>query len=616
MRGVLLALSVLSANLYSVAQSVAHNQDQPSLQQFFDRAQSLQASGEREQAIIAYRLFLSNALERMAGNRHRIGDHALAAQQLAAASSLLPDDLSLLRLWATAERDADHLEIAKELADKWITAQSRNADAYALRGSILAKLGQTDDEIRDLERAVELDPTLDNGFALAKAYLHKKDEPSAARLFAEMLASTGDTAAIHMDIGRTYGVAGYPDQAIEEFKKALAKDGTLPGLHYSLGASYLLSMGEIDFPQASAEFHRELDLHPDDFLSHAQLGYIALNRHEYATAEQELSRAAELNPHDPDTFVSLGQLYVDTSRPADAETALRKAIALTTDPSRNHYQVQRAHYLLGRILMQTGRTEQAKAEMQISTDLLKLSTLENQGRPAAEIADRARVLHLQQPDASPFDAPNMEPVAAFEKQLAPVIAESYNNLGVLAAQGDNFTAAMDYFTHAAQWRPDLDGLDYNLGRAAYSAKAYARAVQPLGNYLLKHPGDLWFRVALGVSLYSTGDAAGAVATLRPMEPSLPSLPAIEYLYAAAEVETGAAMDGIARLTRLEAAQPKKTELHRMLGKAYLRVGDMVHAEAELRSALRLDPGDTESRHWLSDLLLKQGKQPAAAATSE
>jgi tetratricopeptide (TPR) repeat protein len=585
----------------------------PTLQQQYDKAQSLQSSGDMEQAAFAYKLFIASAVDELATDRERLGDKPLAAKRFEEALTLRPNDEDLLLRTAKAERDAGHLPRAKELAAKLLAAQpptpARAAEAHALNAGIIASSGDADAAIREYEAAVALDPSLENGFALANAYLSKKDDKSAAKLFAEMQASTGDTAAIHMDIGRAYGEAGYPDQAIVEFKKALARDNTLPGLHYSLGASYLLSMGEIDFPQAAAEFHKELALHPNDFLSHSQLGYIALTGHNYPEAEKELRRAAEINPRDPDTLLSLGQLYVDTNRPADAEPVLRKSIALTTDLSRNHYQVQRAHYLLGRVLLQTGRTRDAKAEMQTSTDLLRLTTLENQGKSAGEIAAAGAGSHsLDKPIPSSLDPNALSAIEDREKHLSPAIADSYNNLGAITASDKDFPAAVYAFQKAAEWNPGLEGIDYNLGRAAYAAKDYATAVAPLTRDLQQNPNDVWFRSALGVSLFMTGKYQASIDTLRPMEASLPSVPPLATIYAAGLVETGDLANGIARLQQLESATPDKPELHRMLGKAYLTSGDKTRAEQELRATLRLDPTDTDTQHRLKELELTQAQK--------
>ena len=579
--------------------------DKLTLQQQYEKAQSLQSSGDMEQAAFAYKLFIADAIDELAADRAKLGDDALAAKRFEEAYTLHPSDADLLLHAADSERKAGNLTRAKELATQLLAAKPRSAESHVLIANILLAQAQYDEAIKEDEAAVALDPSIGNGFALAKAYLEKKDDQSAAKIFTEMLASTGDTAAIHMDIGRAYGGAGFPEQAIVEFKKVLAKDATLAGAHYCLGASYLLSMGEIDFPKAAAEFHKELALHPNDFLSYSQLGYIDLSQHKYPEAEHELRRAVELNPRDPDTLLSLGLLYIDTNRPADAEPVLRRSIALTTDVSRNHYQVQRAHYLLGRVLLQAGRAQEAKAEMQTSTDLLKLSTLQNQGKSSEEIAAAGHIPSLAKTAADSADDAALAQMKELEARFSPAIADSYNNLGAITAHDGDYSAAVQDFQRAAEWNPGLDGLDYNLGRAAYSAKDYSTAVPSLSRYLQQKPDDFWFRSALGVSQFMTRNFVGAIEALRPVEARLQASPQLASIYAASLVESGDMAQGIARLQQLEAANPAKPEFHRMLGRAWLRSGNNARAEEELRTTLRLDPSDATTQQQLA--LLEHGK---------
>ena len=576
-----------------VAQSVTH--PAPTLKNLYDHAQSLQVSGDLEQASFAYKQFLSTALSQLAYDRAYLGDKMKAANHLEAALELRPGDLQLTMRTAGAERDSGNLARAHKLAEDATKEAPKDADVHGLLGGILEREGRLDEATRELKQALALHPTLENGFALAAAYLTKKDDKDAANLFAQLQGATGNTAAIHMDIGRAYGVAGFPEQAIAEFKKGIAIDPSLPGIHYSLGASYLLSMGEIDFPQASAEFRKELVLHPNDFLSHSQLGYIALSQHKYVEAESELKRATELNPRDPDTFVSLGQLYVDTNHLPDAESALRKAIALTVDPSRNHYQVQRAHYLLGRVLQQMGKIEEAKGEMQSSAELLKLSTLTNQGKTTDQVTG------LSDHPSETLDPQALREVEEREKNLSAPIADSYNNLGAISARDQDYKSAVAAFEEAAKWNQSLEGLDINLARAAYAAKDYTAAAPPLLRLLKLDAKDVWCRSALGVSLFMTGDYHGSAEALRPMEASLSTMPSLASIYAADLIESGDVSHGIERLRSLEAADPDKAEVHRMLGKAYLVSGEKLRGEEELRAALKLDPSDSESRRRLATL---------------
>ena len=95
-----------------------------------------------------------------------------------------------------------------------------------------------------------------------------------------------------------------------------------------------------------------------------------MKRRQLVDAETELRKAAELDPGNPDPLVFLGQLYSDSNRDKEAEVTLRKAIQLTTDVSRNDYQINRAHYVLGRVLLRAGHTEDGTKELALSKELI------------------------------------------------------------------------------------------------------------------------------------------------------------------------------------------------------------------------------------------------------
>jgi tetratricopeptide (TPR) repeat protein len=67
----------------------------------------------------------------------------------------------------------------------------------------------------------------------------------------------------------------------------------------------------------------------------------------------------------------------------------------------------------------------------------------------------------------------------FAEQIGPLLAGSYNNLGVHAAMSGKYAEAAGYFALAAKWDPGLAGVDRNWGRAAFAAHDCAQAVAPL-----------------------------------------------------------------------------------------------------------------------------------------
>jgi Flp pilus assembly protein TadD len=126
-------------------------------------------------------------------------------------------------------------------------------------------------------------------------------------------------------------------------------------------------------------------------------------------------------------------------------------------------------------------------------------------------------------------------VEELEAKLSAPVADSYNNLGVIAARDNDYATAVDYFHHAAQWNPSLDGLDYNLGRAAYAAERFADAIAPLSRYLSSHPDNLETRSQLAVSLYKSQRYAAVLDTLAPILSTLRSDPKLADLYAQSQL---------------------------------------------------------------------------------
>lgn len=507
----------------------------PDLQQMYDSAQHAQSSGDLTAAARDYRGFLADTLRHLADGYVRAGDYPGGAKLFEEALAVVPENKATdLRLaYAQAALLARDIPTAKSQAAAVVAADTKSSTGRLILGEALLQTDENQEARKQLEAAVALDPNYKNGLALATAYLALSDTKDASKLFSEMSSGFGNTAAIHLDFGRAYAEAGNPDLAIVEFKKAIALNPRLPEAHYCLGASYLLSQGQVGFPEAMKEFHRELELNPNDYFSLAQVGYIAFSERRFAEAEEDLKRAASLDPRNPDNPLLLGQIYIQLNRPADAEQALRKAIVLTTDLSRNHYQVQRAHYLLGRLLVQTGHLDEAKQEMQISAKLLKMNSLRDQARlTGAPMSDAASIAPFQRPpDPAPMDIRARQALDDFTKRATPAIADSYNNLGAMAAGSNEFATATGYFTKAGKWNPALEGLDYNWGRAAFSAQLYAQAVPPLSRYLAAHPQEAGARRVLGISYFMVKDYAAVVQTLQPIKSSLAATPQLASMYA-------------------------------------------------------------------------------------
>ncbi len=546
-------------------------------------------------------------------------DYARSAPLFDEALNLQPHSPTLLLDYARTALTMGDFAHARTLATEFIRMypgdRQRLAQAHQVLGRALLKLNQDQDARKELETALALDPTFANGYNLAVACLDLDDEKCAVQIFAEMERSFGDTAEIHLAFGRAYGDSDFQPRAIPEFRKAIEENPHLPGAHYLL-AAVLLATGNEQSPleSAEAELKKELVISPRDAMTYSALGKIAVTRTNYAEAETYLTKAISLDPQSPDAYLYLGQMYFETNRFDDAETALRKSIALTTDVSRNRYQVQKAHYLLGRILMKKGQQDAAHAEMQINRELADKTLAQDKSKLAGlmETSGAADFPGNTSPlvGSGRQDQVALHNVEATRDKLTPALADSYNNLGAIAASNSDYSSAVTYFERASEWNPSLEGLDYNWGRAAFAGSLYADAILPLSRYVKAQPDDSGARSVLGLSQFLSGKYRDCVETLQPIEKT-ELAPQVEYAYASSLVESGQIRAGTERLLAVERVHSEIPDVHRELAKAYDRQGDQKRAIEELHAAIQLSPQDSGSHYDLGKIELARGNSAEA-----
>jgi tetratricopeptide (TPR) repeat protein len=624
LRGTFLAFTLISAAALPAQTGNKAAAGERSLQQHYIEAQELQRAGKLNEAAEQYRAFLADALTELAMGYSLVRDYAHAAPLFDEALALEPDSPSLLLDYARTALLQGDLAHANTLAAEFIRKNPGNreqlAQAHQLLGRTLLKLNRNQEARKELEAAVALDPTFANGYDLAVACLDLDDEKCAVRIFDEMEKSFGDTPEIHMAFGRAYGDSDFQPRAVTEFKRAIEQNPRLPGAHYLLASVLLATGGDESHVQgAEAELKKELVISPRDAMTYAALGKIAATRNNYPEAEAYLKKAILLGSQNPDAYLYLGQIYFDTNRPAEAETALRQCIRLTTDVSRNRFQVQKAHFLLGRILMKKGHQDAAHTEMDIARELAN-KTLSQDKSKLAGLLDTAG-LDAQAPaqeastaPASTADPKALREIEVLKERIKLPVADTYNNLGAIAATNNNYSNAVTYFKRAAVWNPSLEGLDYNWGRAAFAGSQFADAIMPLSRYVKSHPDDVGGRSVLAISQFMTGNYPGCVEALEPAIGKTDLAPQAEYVYAESMIRTGRIAAGSQRLVALEKSHPEIPDVHLALGEALKQQGEKQRALEEFRTVIQLSPRDAEAHYDFGRMKLEDGD--AAAAVPE
>ena len=581
------AFTIALLSVVSGARPV-RGQEQGSLRQQYLAAQGAQRSSDVPGAVAAYTSFLVQAQTELE-EAYLLGGDPKRSMQLLDNVLELSRTPDVLLQGARASLLSGDFDRAKALAVELISNRTQTkeelAEGHRIVGRVLLKAQQLKEARQEFEIATSLDPTFQNGYDLAVACLDLGDEACATKVFDEMQRSFGDKPELHVAAGKAYGNSDFQTHAITEFRRAIAEDPSSPGTHYLLAAVLLANGGdESARTDAEHELLAELRLSPHDAPTYTALGQIALIRGDYSKAEALLQKAIQYGPQLPEAYLYLGQVYFNTGRTDQAETALQNCIQRTSDPSRGRYQVQKAHYLLGRILSQRGKQDDARAELQLSRELADKALALDKSRLAGtnESAHPATV-QVAIPDSidnmtaatRPRDVQALQQAASLEAELRPALADAYNNLGVLTATRSQFREATAAFTHAAAWEPTLEGLDYNWGRAAFAHHAYAEAVGPLTRYVAAHAGDSGARSVLAISQYEVGNYKACVDALTPVEGKVLLTPQVEFMYAQALVKIGRLEEGASRLTALAKANPGIREIQNAL--------------AEVRSLQRSSP---------------------------
>jgi predicted Zn-dependent protease len=265
--------------------------------------------------------------------------------------------------------------------------------------------------------------------------------------------------------------------------------------------------------------------------------------------------------------------------------------------------------------MKKGEQDAAHAEMQMERELAdrtlaqdksKLAGLMDTSGPEDSSVTASAVVTPGREDQSA-----MRKVKAMRERFGPAVADSYNNLGAIAATNNDYSSASTYFEHASEWNPSIEGLDYNWGRAAFAGGQYAAAILPLSRYVKLHPDDVGGRSVLGLSQFLSSKYRDCVETLEPLMQRTDLAPQVEYAYAESLVESGEVAAGTQRLLDIERAHSDVPDVHRALGEAFDRQGDSKRAIEELRAAIKLSPQDGEAHYYLGRMELTGGDSAQA-----
>jgi predicted Zn-dependent protease len=186
------------------------------------------------------------------------------------------------------------------------------------------------------------------------------DDPEALYLSARYFSQLGERTAQDLaerfpnspQVGKLNAEALESKQmwkeAIEAYRKVLAQDPKLPGVHFRIAAILLDTSSSAEAAaEARKELEAELEINPNHAAAVFVMGEIARRAGAWDEAIQRFSRAAQLDVGFLEAYLALGMSLNAANKYADAIAPLERYVkSMPADPA-GHYQLALAYSRTG-----------------------------------------------------------------------------------------------------------------------------------------------------------------------------------------------------------------------------------------------------------------------------
>ena len=615
------------------------------LKRRYDALDAATASGNPEMVSEASKKLAALALRELGSLRMLVGAYPQAIELYR--QSIEWEDLpeSRLQLADAALRGGQtHVAIAE--LQKVLEVHPKDSQIWFLEGKAEIAAEDYRAAVESLQHSLRLARNVNAEFALGSALLRLKQKADAEKVFQQMLTEYGDRAIWHVVFAGAYRDAKLPDDAIREFRHAIALDPKVGHAHFFLGLTLLEQNHWAQTEDSMAAFRAAVEDDPHDYFSNFYLGVGESELKLFDQSNEHLKVAAATDPKSPEIFLYLGLNAFQQTDYKAAKEYLTKVVALTgNDESRNNYQIRRAYIALGRMEFMAGNQEAASRYIQHAKEMSNKAlegsaqsisaTMSSGGmQHAPEVLPYIKVPTQQFPEQTapadptvPVDPATLaqavlneeeqKEAGRFEAQLRQILSSSLNDWGTSEARRGQYQDALAHFHEAERWDRSTKGLLRNTGIAALKVGDIPEALRALELAVEIDPQDKAARGRLAMTLFRTDQYEAADRQFEGMgDDDVFADPALTYAWSYTLVRLSQerkATEVLARATQLATS----AEMLVSIGDLYSVLQDYEHAVAVYRKALALDPATPRARYKLGSALLRLDQpQPAIAPLEE
>jgi Tfp pilus assembly protein PilF len=139
-------------------------------------------------------------------------------------------------------------------------------------------------------------------------FLGMEDYPEAVRRYKMVIRQSPDNALAHYYLGFAYGMVGWHDEELRQYRDAVDLGLSYWGLFLNLGLLYLEGQRLV---AATNVLRLATLLGPDRPETHFNLGLVYERRAMLGPAEQEILLSLRLDPDQPDALNTLGPIFAE-----------------------------------------------------------------------------------------------------------------------------------------------------------------------------------------------------------------------------------------------------------------------------------------------------------------
>jgi tetratricopeptide (TPR) repeat protein len=585
------------------------------------------------------------------------GDGVHAGASLHKALELNPKHHAAELLIATlmaSTSDKEYLQDAQKRLNALVQGYPDDSDALHALALTELKLGEPDDAVRDLGKALAASPeSLTIAVTLAQAKLQQRDAKGAEDVLKQAAEKSPKSVAAVVVLGKLYSVENRLTEAEAQFQKALAMDPNDTGALSSLGvlqsrmgkkqdaeqtfrklsrlsdkqtrgslAAFLNLEGRKE--EALQELARLNKEDPADRTVRTWLvnSYLAANR--APAAEKLLSDALKKNPKDLDALLQRGEMALAARNFNQAETDLNQVVQLQPDAAE-------VHYVLGKLYL--ARKEDLRYRQELTKALgfnpyLVAIRLELAGVLMDHSGARAALDILNETPASQRELPAVLAQRNWALWATGDMSEMRKGIdrGLARGKSTEFLLQDGLWKlrsgNAAGARAALDAaLNLNPGdiralgalqQAMVQQKQSATALQKIEEYAAKQPKSAPVQEFLGVMLATQGHQQEARQAFLAAKTADPQSVLADLSLAQLDVAGRKVDDAEHRLQSVITSHGENMTARLWMGNLEESKGNHAEALENFRKVVQADPGNAQALNNFAYLLADFGNQPNEA----